>query len=124
MTLLATWMMFNSKASAFLLTIALILALVCGGGWAWTNHQLTAARDDLVPIAEAKGRAEGQLTQLADQSDKRVADAKARTKAADSAAQHAYAQARNLLVAQPADPEDLCASASDLIRSELAKDTQ
>ena len=87
-----------------------------------TSQELKASRDSEKAALVASGRDAGTLAQLSADSARRVTDAQAATAAANQRAAQAQRAAASLQAATPADPNDLCGSASKLIRETLTQE--
>lgn len=122
MTAIAKWLLLNSKAGAI---IGLVQALALAGAlsaWGVAHLELKQARAANVAMAQDLGRANGQLSQLAADSDRRAKEALAAQARAHQEALAFQDAARRLASAKPAYPNDLCRSADALIRQEIATD--
>jgi hypothetical protein len=124
LTSLAKWLLLNSKAGAIVGLVLGVTTLIGAGTAGVQTIRLHHAEARLVPLAKDLGAAQGQLAQLSADSARRAAEAKAAVEAADARAQRAYANAKGLLNAAPAHPDDLCQSADELIRGEIQKEHQ
>lgn len=119
---LAQWLLLNSKAGAIIGLVLLAVSLVGFGGWGVTAVQLKQSQDRIVEVSKDAGKAEGQLQQLAADSDRRTKEGNAAIDAAEKSAQRSYATAKGLMAAKPSNPNDLCQSADELIRQAIEQE--
>lgn len=115
------------SSRVFLIPAAITMAVALVGLSAVslsTAHELKTVRADLVTCAEARAKAEATLSQLATDSEARIADAKAATVAAKAQGASYRAEATALLGDVARDGETDCEAADRLLTTALVESTQ